>query len=353
MTKLTRTASFTDIHWGAKTNSDQHNQDCLDYIDWFCAQAKKHKADNIIFMGDWFENRSAINVSTLNYSHRGAKKLNDLGIPIFFIVGNHDLFHRHTREVFSTILLSEFSNFNIINEPTIVEEIEGNPLVCPFLFHDEYPQLIQYINSKTWWGHFEFKGFVVTGYNVTMPTGPDAQDFKGPEIFSGHFHKRQINDNVTYIGNTFPTNFGDAGDDNRGMMMFDHIGMKKTFLNWDACPKYMKVCLTQLLDDPSILPTNARVKCVIDVPISYEESTLLRSTFMDEYQLREFSMEESQDINDALTGADMDIDAATSELPDDIKLDSVNDLVAQMINSINTPHIENGMLLQIYQQLKV
>ena len=77
MGKLTRTISFTDIHFGAKLNSEQHNQDCLNFVDWFCDHAIKEKADNIMFLGDWFENRSAVNVSTLNFSYRAAKKLND------------------------------------------------------------------------------------------------------------------------------------------------------------------------------------------------------------------------------------------------------------------------------------
>ena len=55
--KLHVAASMTDIHWGAKSNSEQHNQDCLNYINWFCKEAVDNGADHIIFLGDWFENR--------------------------------------------------------------------------------------------------------------------------------------------------------------------------------------------------------------------------------------------------------------------------------------------------------
>jgi DNA repair exonuclease SbcCD nuclease subunit len=180
-------------------------------MDWFCYNAIKQQADNVIFLGDWYENRSAVNVSTLNYSYLAAKKLNDLNIPVYFIVGNHDLYMRHTREVFSTAFFQEFSNFTIINEPTIIPEILHSPLICPFLFPDEYPDLAKHLNTPVWFGHFEFKGFVVTGQSVIMKSGPDHTLFKGPDyIFSGHFHKRQKGGNVVYIGNTFPTNFSDA-----------------------------------------------------------------------------------------------------------------------------------------------
>ena len=56
----------TDIHFGKKANSDTHNQDCLDYLDWFCEKAIEVKADYVAFLGDWNENRSALNISTLN-----------------------------------------------------------------------------------------------------------------------------------------------------------------------------------------------------------------------------------------------------------------------------------------------
>lgn len=345
---LRKTAGFSDIHFGRKSNSDTHNQDCVNFVKWFCEQVRNDsEIDSVVFMGDWHENRNALNISTLTYSYQAAKLLNELNLPIYFCIGNHDLYHRHTRELFSVIPFQEFKNFIVVNEPLVVPHMGDGTLISPYLFHNEYPGLAEYLNLQSWWGHFEFKGFVVTGYNVTMPTGPDATDFAGPQIFSGHFHKRQSSGNIHYIGNTFPMDFSDAGQTDRGMMVFDHMTGKRKYIDWADCPKYAKVKLTDILEDSSIIHTNARIKCVIDVPISYEESTFLRSKFLEDFNLREFSMEESQDLADALSGTETGIDV------NNVKLDSVDDLVVQMINSIDTPHIENTMLTQIYQQLKV
>jgi len=47
-------------------------------------------------------------------------------------------------------------------------------------------------------------------------------DFGGfDHVFTGHFHKRQTANNITYIGNCFPHNYADAGDDERGMMILE------------------------------------------------------------------------------------------------------------------------------------
>lgn len=347
--QLKKTASFTDIHWGAKSNSEQHNQDCLNYIDWFCAQVKSDpKIDNIVFMGDWFENRSAINVMTLNYSHEGARRLNDLGLPVYFIIGNHDLYHRHTREVYSPIALGHFDNFVIVNEPTVFPELGGGTLLSPYLFHEEYKNLMQYTKLKTWWGHFEFAGFVITGHNIVMPNGPQADDFAGPtKIFSGHFHKRQIKNNVVYIGNTFPTTFGDADDTERGMAIYEYASDKLEFKDWPDAPQYTKIRLTDILDNSVKISENTRVKCIVDVPISFEEGSHLRQNFIDTYKLREFNMEESREIADALTNTHTDVDL------EDIKLDSVDDLVLQMLKDIDSEHIDNNLLIEQYQRIRV
>jgi DNA repair exonuclease SbcCD nuclease subunit len=301
-------------------------------------------------MGDWHENRNALNISTLNFSYQAAKLLNDLGLPVYFCTGNHDLYQRHTRELHSVIPFQEFSNFIVVNEPMVVKHMGDGVLVSPYLFHNEYPNLVNFLKLPTWFGHFEFKGFVVTGYNITMPTGPDIADYGGPTIFSGHFHKRQSSGNVHYIGSIFPMDFSDAGQNDRGMMVYDHVTCKKTYIDWPDCPKYVRVKLSELADGNRGIPKNSRVKCVADIPISYEESNDLRQMFIQECALREFSIEESMDLSDALKGDGTQIDADDMG---DVQSEGVDSLVIKMINSIDTPHIENTMLTQIYQQLKI
>jgi DNA repair exonuclease SbcCD nuclease subunit len=213
--QIKKLAMFTDIHFGARNNSDQHNVDNLEFIDWFIEQVKIEKPSHIAFLGDFFENRNAINVRTMDRASEGCRKLNALGIPIIWIVGNHDLYHRSDRTIFSTDIFSDLENFLLVSEPL---KLNKDWFVAPYLFRQEYPDMVADINSHKYvLGHFEFQNFVVTGDSRVMDHGPDAGAFAGPKyIFSGHFHKRQANGNIIYIGNTFPTNFGDAGDKERG-----------------------------------------------------------------------------------------------------------------------------------------
>lgn len=348
--KLRRGSFMTDIHFGKKANSQVHNEDCLKYIDWFCEQVKSNGSDYVAFLGDWNENRSALNVATLHYSYLGAKKLNALGLPVFFCIGNHDLFHRHTREIYSVVPFQEFSNFVVIDNPLIVKQIGDGVLFSPYMFHDEYPGLMEYLKLPFWAGHFEFQGFMVTGYNVKMMTGPNPNEFKGPKhIVSGHFHKRQAQDNIVYMGNTFPMDFGDAGDNDRGMMVYDHVTDTMSFENWEQCPKYIKTKLSDIVDKKIKIVPEARVKCIIDAPVSYEESTYLRASMIEQHNLREFIMEETVDVAEALSGTDTEVNVENI----DISANTIDDVVISMLREIKSEQIDNEILIDQYRKIQL
>lgn len=348
MSKLRKGIFCTDIHFGKKNNSKVHNQDCIDYLNWFKQQIEEiGDIDYIGFLGDWNENRSAISVETLNYSYQGAKILDSIGLPVYFIVGNHDLHRRHNRDMNSVIPYQELKNFTLIDTPTVSKEIGDGMLWCPYLFHNEYPSLQQYTDVPVWAGHFEFQGFVITGYSITMPTGPDPDDYVGPKhIFSGHFHKRQSHGQVTYIGNTFPMNFSDAGDSGRGLMTYDHDTDEVLFYDWEQCPKYVKTTLTELTEGDGVLPEKAHVKCIVDIPISFQESQQLRHHFMETYNVREFTMEESHQLSSAISGTESEL-----KWDDQTKLKSVDELVVEMLQDIDVELIETDMLVNIYHEL--
>lgn len=337
---------FTDIHWGAKGNSTQHNEDCLDYIEWFKNKTIEEECDAIVFMGDWFENRNSINVSTLNYSFDGLTRLDALDIPIYFCVGNHDLYHRSNRSLYSTYHFGTFKNVKIVND--IVAE--KDMLFSPYLFREEYAELAKIIESKKpkyVFGHFEFRNFIVTGSDRKMEHGPDHSLFSGPKyIFSGHYHKRQALDNVIYIGNTFPTNYGDAWDDSRGMSILDTDTDDVDFIDWTDGPKYRKIKLSSILSDPSVsFPEKCRVRCSIDIDIGYSEAQSMREELIKQLNLREFTLEENaQEKKDALEGDDT---------PDDIDLSSLNDAVIKMLQTglTATSTIEPERLISIYTLL--
>ena len=339
---------FSDLHFGKKNNSIVHNQDCLDFIDFVVANVKKDpEIDAVAFLGDWFENRNAINVMTLDAADRAADKLDELGIPIFFNIGNHDLYHRHTRVIYSPKPFKDKKNFIIVDHFLVANE---RFLFTPFLFHDEYPQMVQF-NGKTDYafGHFEFKNFVLTGTSNIMEKGPEHTMFGDfTYIFSGHYHKRQIKDNTIYIGNTFPMDYGDVGDKNRGVCILDTRNNDVKFVDWPKCPMYFRVNLSTLLEGNWEPPENSRITCTKDIEISYTEVQALKEEFIKAFSLREFKIDEkSQERKDAIAGEgqELDIDALDSTGMDDI----IQKLIASGVQK--TTSIDPTKLAEEYAEL--
>lgn len=346
-TVITKTACFTDIHFGKRINSIQHNEDCLKFIDWFCEKVKEEgDVSHVFFLGDFFENRNAVNVLTLDYAHEGLLRLNALGLPVYILVGNHDLHHRESRKVFSTKVFRNVENVHVISEPIVLDK---NTMLCPFMFKHEYPSLVQYTPQKYWYGHFEFRNFVITGTSRLMDHGPDHSQFAAQKyIFSGHYHKRQCRDNTIFMGNCFPMDFGDVHDTERGMMIVNHETEEVYFYDWEDAPTFIKTRLSSVVAGEWDPKPNARVSCILDMEVTYSEAQVLKEEFVEAFQLREFTIEE----NVAERKANIEGDIEEEEDIDEESV-SLEETVRNLLQTgvVKTATINNSTLIEIWNEL--
>jgi len=330
-----KAAVFTDIHWGLRNNSKQHNQDCMDFVDWSIKTAKDKGCETFIFCGDWHHQRASLNISTLKFSLEALRKLNDAFEKCYFILGNHDLYYRENREVNSVEFAKEFPNIVLVEETLV----EGDVAIVPWLVGDEWKKIPK-IKSKYMFGHFELPTFKLNAM-VEMPDhgGLKGGMFKHQDyVFSGHFHKRQIKDNIIYIGNAFPHNFSDSWDDERGLMTIEW-GEDPEFFAWPHAPKYRNINLSTLLEDPGkyLLPkTSAKVS--LDIDISYEEANFIKDTFVETYNLRDISLvpiKNTEHMED--TGAE-------------IHFETIDEIVITQISELYGTFDKN-LLINIYNSL--
>lgn len=258
--------SFTDIHFGLRNDSRDHNEMCLEFIDWAVAVANERGCDAICFIGDWHDHRTKIGVETLNYSEKGLEKLSKSGLTVYFVLGNHDLFFRENRNVHS-LPFAPHHNIHLISEPTHF----GDTAFVPWVVHSDDKSLLVNSNTKYVFGHFEFSGFLMNGgYAAPDRKGHlRAEDLEGPDyIFSGHFHLRQVKTigktEIHYIGNCFPHDFSDASDTARGVMILERGG-KPEYVNWPSMPTFFKIKASELEDSVSLLNSRSVVKIIPDI----------------------------------------------------------------------------------------
>jgi DNA repair exonuclease SbcCD nuclease subunit len=332
-----KAAVFTDIHFGLKSNSTLHNDDCLNFVKWATAKAKEEGCETALFLGDWHNNRASINILTLGYSLRALEHLNANFERVYFIPGNHDLYYRDKRDVQSVEWAKHLPNVVICNDWFD----SGNVVIAPWLVADDHKRLAK-LKGRYLFGHFELPGYLMNAM-VAMPDHGemDVNSLKGfGHVFSGHFHKRQTKGNVTYIGNCFPHNYADAGDDDRGMMILEW-DKEPEFHAWPEQPRYRVFQLSDVISHTeAMLQPGMHVRVNLDIDISYEEATFIKETFIDTYKLREITL----------------IPAKTTELTEyeiqgNISFESVDQIVAGQLTSIESDKFNKNLLLDIYRNL--
>jgi DNA repair exonuclease SbcCD nuclease subunit len=332
-----KAAVFTDLHVGHKQNSRIHNEDCERFVEWFIAEAHHRQAETCIFLGDWSHQRASINVASMNVSIRLLKKLNDNFKKVYFITGNHDLYYRDKRELNSVEYARDLPNFVMVDEHFVQDDVA----IIPWLVGDEYKKIPKY-KVKYLFGHLELPYFKMNAM-VEMPDHGtlNADHLTGPEyVFSGHFHKRQVKNNIHYIGNAFPHSYADAGDLDRGAMFLEW-GAEPVYVNWADCPRYSVFSLKELLDNHQTLLneyTHARVK--LDISISYEEATFIKENFVELYGVRELQLIPVKEDSDENTGTN-------------ITFESVDQIVLQQIETLESNTINKHTLTKIYNELEI
>jgi len=272
----------------------------------------------------------------MNYTVSNLERLSANFEKVYFILGNHDLFYKDKREINSVEFMRLFPNVVPIKETLT----EGDVTIMPWLVADEWKN-IPNIKSRYMFGHLELPSF----YMNAMVQMPDHGQLQAPHfanqeyVFTGHFHKRQHNRNIHYIGNAFPHNYADAGDDDRGMMLLEWGGVPE-FHTWPGQPVYRTFKLSQIIDKPdSLLKEKMHCRVTIDLPISFEEANFIKETFVPQYNLRELM----------LIPEKVEVDAQST--PIDINFESVDTIVMNQINAIESDSFDKALLLDIYNNL--
>ena len=231
-----KVAIITDQHFGARKGADYiHKYFKKFYDNVFFPYLEKNKIDTVINMGDTFDNRRSIDLWSIDWAKETYfDRLQDMGITLHSVVGNHTAYYKDTNEVNTIdLLLKEYKNITTYAETTSIEVGGCNILLVPWINEENKERslgLIKASQAPVCMGHLELNGFVATAGHV-MDHGMDMDPFKKfKKVYSGHYHTRSNVGNIYYLGNPYEMFWNDCQDP-RGFTIFDTETLEQKSIN--------------------------------------------------------------------------------------------------------------------------
>ncbi len=207
-----------DTHFGIRNDSKVFHQYYEKfYKEIFFPLLEERGVRTIIQLGDLFDRRKYVNFFTLAESRRYFfDECASRGITLHALIGNHDIFWRESLDVNSPeLLLKDYSNIRLWTKPGTLE-LDGIKFdLIPWICKENETEAFEFIkrsNSPICLGHFELNGFPLSK-GVESHEGIDYSFLKNyNHVYSGHYHTRSSNDNITYIGTPYELFWSDYKD---------------------------------------------------------------------------------------------------------------------------------------------
>ena len=219
-------AIITDQHFGARKNSKLfHDYFLKFYNDVFFPTLEEYGITTVVDMGDTFDSRKGIDFSALSWAKNNYyDRLQEMGVKVHTIVGNHTAYYKNTNNVNAVdLLLREYDNVTVYSEPTEVMLGKLPTLFIPWINQENEESTLKLIKKTTCpcaMGHLELQGFRVNK-QIVMEHGLESKLFgKFTRVYSGHYHTRSNDGTVFYLGNPYEIYWTDVGD-TRGFHIFD------------------------------------------------------------------------------------------------------------------------------------
>ena len=204
------------------------------YDEIFFPELEKRGIKHCIHMGDAFDNRKNIDYWSLNWAKENVyDKFKNLGVKVWQLVGNHDIYYKNTNEINSIdSLLEHYDNVTPVSTPDTYDINGFKAMMLPWICEDNYKETCTKIDesdAKIAFGHLELHGFELYP-GMTQQGGIDKGIIeKFDTVFSGHYHTRSNDGQVFYLGNPYEMYWNDCGD-KRGFNILDTETMEIEFV---------------------------------------------------------------------------------------------------------------------------
>lgn len=276
---------LNDTHFGYKADSAI----VLEYFLQFFEQQlfpyiKENNIKTIFHLGDVFDRRKYINFKTLyEVRKRFFEPLQEMGVKVIAICGNHDTYFRNNNNVNSLEeIASKYSNWEIYSEPTEIQLSTGCVALLPWINPENEDQAAKFLSETSCsilFGHLELFGFQsIRG--IFIDQGYDPKHFDKFEfVLTGHYHIKSSRDNIHYLGTQYEMAFSDV-EESKGFHTFDFATRTLEFVK---NPKKLFYTFDYYEDKPEVLDYSKFKDCYVKIFIKNRTKAAPFEKYMDKF----------------------------------------------------------------------
>lgn len=239
---------ISDIHLGVhQINIDKFLNVAKDYFENFffpLVEDNYEDGDKVFFLGDIFDNRTAIDIKALCFCKSIFDWLESKNIETHVLIGNHDMWNEASYEFHSLIFLEKYKNVKLYTQPTKIQVGSKNILMMPYIksMTEEKTVLETYKGKVDFlFCHSDLAGAKNNINSGALTHGLSIADFIFyPHVYSGHIHLRQNIKNFTFIGCPYHLDRNDRGN-KKGIYIINLETSEPTFHENNVSPEYKTV----------------------------------------------------------------------------------------------------------------
>lgn len=239
-------AVLGDTHFDvSNSNEEVYEQQIKFFKEEFFPYLIENDIKTIFQLGDFFDNK--LKVGTYIQSRLMEDffdVLEENKIVMFYFVGNHDLYFRDSREVFSLKVFEKayHANLKVVRNMNILDFQTRKYMFVPWLYDEDIPNMatmVQEYKPELIFGHFEIKDFHVSK-DFQATHGLDKKVFKNSKVISGHFHLKQEIGNIFYVGTPYQSSWTDYNE-TKGFHILDTKDNSFEFVENTVSAKHIQI----------------------------------------------------------------------------------------------------------------
>ena len=255
--------------------SNTHEIDMLG--DAIVAEAKRLRADAIFLLGDLSDSFEKVHILAMYAICCFFRKLQALDIPIYVLVGNHDMLNNRVflEEFHALAPFKQWKGITIVDKVIVGRNFTLVPYVAPGRFLEALNTAGDgWKKSKAIFCHQEFRDAPL---GAVLSKVGDVWPAENPLVISGHIHDEcWLAPNIRYVGEPADSSYGGKG--NRTISLFEFLD-NGTFVETLIDLKLpRKITLTLGVEDAKVLtmPENTSVR--LNLVGTSEELTAFKKT---------------------------------------------------------------------------